>query len=151
MRVSGKLIGTIWTLVLLGLTQIGFASGDRMGARERLLAMDDEMKPAQMEAMEPGGSNTGQQHDHGEMFIRTEKMMRGQIGVKRPAHATELAEERIVSSRQNSGSRKSKWQSGMRWLWRSGPDVSILPNRASSLFWTIKRPSPSASSTMSAI
>lgn len=96
MRVSGKLIGIIWTLALLGLTQIGFAAGDRMGARERLLAMDDEMKLAQQEAMEPGGSNTGRQHDHGEMFIRTEKMMRGQIGAKGPAQATELAEERIA-------------------------------------------------------
>ena len=54
------------------------------------------MKPAQLEATKPGGSNKGQQHNHGEMFIRTEKIMRGQIGVKRPAHATELAEERVA-------------------------------------------------------
>lgn len=96
MRVSGKLIGVTWTLVFLALMQAGVPAGDLMGVRERLLAMDDEMKPAQREAMEPGGSNTGQQHDHGEMFIRTEKMMRGQTGGKGPAHAIELAEERIA-------------------------------------------------------
>ncbi len=96
MRVSCKLIGIASTLVLLSMTQAVFAAGDRMTAGERLLAMDDDMKPKQPDPMGSGGSNTGQPHDHGEMFIRTEKMMRGQIGAKGPANATELAEERIA-------------------------------------------------------
>lgn len=103
MKVSCKLIGVASTLVLLGMTTAVFAAGDRIRAGERLLAMDDGMKPKQPDAMGSGGSNTGQQHDHGEMFIRTEKMMRNQIGpksgtgaAKGPANATELAEERIA-------------------------------------------------------
>lgn len=56
MRVSGKLIGVTWTLVFLALMQAGVAAGDLVGVRERLLAMDDEMKPAQREAMEPAGA-----------------------------------------------------------------------------------------------
>jgi hypothetical protein len=47
MRAAGKLIGIASTLVLLGLTQAGLAAGDRMRARERLLAQNDDMKPKQ--------------------------------------------------------------------------------------------------------
>jgi hypothetical protein len=96
MRVSCKLIGITSTLVLLAMTQAGLAAGDRMRAGERLLAQNDSMKPKQPEPMGAGGSNTGQPHDHGEMYIRTDKMMRGQIGPKGRANATELAEERIA-------------------------------------------------------
>ena len=35
-------------------------------------------------------------HDHDEMYLRTEKMMQGQIGPKSPADLTQLAEERIA-------------------------------------------------------
>ena len=96
MRASGKLIGIASTLVLLGLTQAGLAAGDRMRAGERLLAQNDDMKPKQPEPMGAGASDTGQPHDHDEMYLRTEKMMQGQIGPKGPAKATELAEERIA-------------------------------------------------------
>lgn len=94
MRVSRKLIGITSTLVLLFMTQAVFAAGDRMRAGERLLAQNDDMKPKQPEPMGAGGSN--KLHDHGEMYVRTDKMMRGQIGPKGPAKATELAEERIA-------------------------------------------------------
>jgi hypothetical protein len=96
MRASGKLIGIASTLVLLGLTQAGLAAGDRMRAGERLLAQNDDMKPKQPEPMGTGASDTAQPHDHSEMYIRTDKMMRGQIGPKGRANATELAEERIA-------------------------------------------------------
>jgi len=103
MRDSCKLIGVASTIVLLGMPTAAFAAGEQIRVGERLLAMDDGMKPKQPDSMGSGGSNTGQQHDHGEMFTRTEKMMRNQIGsksgtgaAKGPASATELAEERIA-------------------------------------------------------
>jgi hypothetical protein len=103
MKVSCKLIRIVSILILLGLTHTGFAAGDRMRAGERLLAMDDDMKPKQPDSMGSGGSNTGKPHDHGEMLMRMEQMMRGQIGgmsgtgtAKGPANVTELVEERIT-------------------------------------------------------
>lgn len=92
----GKLIGIASTLVLLAMTQAGIAAGDRMRAGERLLAQNDDMKPKQPEPMGAGASDTGQPHDHSEMYIRTDTMMRGQIGSKGRANAIELAEERIA-------------------------------------------------------
>lgn len=41
MRVSRNLIGIASTLVLLGLTPVGFTASDRMKAGEPLLVMDD--------------------------------------------------------------------------------------------------------------
>ena len=96
MRVSCKLIGIASTLVFLFMTQAVFAAGDRMRVGERLHAQNGDMKPKQPEPMGAGDSDTGQPHDHDEMYIRTDKMMRGQIGPKGPANATELAEERIA-------------------------------------------------------
>lgn len=55
MRVSCKLIRIASTLVLLGLTQAGFAAGG-----ERLLIMDDDMKAEQPDSMGSGSNNMSQ-------------------------------------------------------------------------------------------
>lgn len=97
---SRKLVGIASTLVLLGLTQNGVAGGNQTSVGGQQLATDDDMK-SKPGSRGSGSSNIAQEHDHGEMLIRTEKMMRGQIGgmsgaAKGPANAAELAEERIA-------------------------------------------------------
>ena len=99
MSTPRKLVGIASALVL-GLPQTGMAGGDKSSVGGQRLAMDDNMisKPGSTVS---GRSNMAPEHDHGEMLIRTEKMMRGQIsdtsGVARvPANAAELAEERIA-------------------------------------------------------
>lgn len=106
MSTSRKLIGIASTLVILGLTQTGFAADNQTSARG-WLAMDD-MKPKQPDSMGHPGSarqpqqmaqgrmmddkktpdsapmqdqgKMGQQGDAGGMWTRTERMMKGQMG-----------------------------------------------------------------------
>ena len=78
MSVSRKLIGIALTLVILGLTQTGFAANNQTSARGWLLAMDD-MKPKQPNSMgHPGSARQTQQMAQGRM-MEDKQMGRGRM------------------------------------------------------------------------
>ncbi|MDO9100585.1 MAG: Spy/CpxP family protein refolding chaperone, partial [Caldisericota bacterium] len=78
MSASRKLIGIASTLVLLGLTQTGFAANNQTSAHGWLLAMDD-MQPKQPDSVgHPGSARQPQQMAQGRM-MDDKQMGRGRM------------------------------------------------------------------------